>query len=74
MPKWETAPRSMFLMIQGWKCRLHAVAVCARTIQKTVVFEWFHFSNLFINLVSCGRDLAYILVSFGDLGETLSDF
>jgi hypothetical protein len=33
----------MFLMIQGWKCCLHAVAACARTTVKPVVFEWFHF-------------------------------
>ena len=66
--------RSMFLMILGWKCCLNAVAACARTIVKTVVFEWFHFFHLFMNSVSCGRDLAHILVSFGDLGLTFSDF
>ena len=50
--KWETVSRSMFLMIQGWKCCLNPVAVCAITLVITVVFEWFHFFHLFTNLVS----------------------
>ena len=74
VPKWETVSRSMFLMTQGWKCCLNAVAVCARTTVKPVVFEWFHFFHLFTNLVSWGRDLAHIWVSFGDPGCTFSDF
>jgi len=39
VPKWETVSRSMFLMIQRWKCYLHPVAVCAINIVKTMVFE-----------------------------------
>ena len=43
IPKWETVSRSMFLVIQGRKRWLTAVALCARTTVKPVVFEWFHF-------------------------------
>ena len=50
------------------------MAVCAITIVKTVVFEWFHFFHLFSKLMSGGMILGVILVSFGDPGETLSDF
>ena len=41
---------------------------------KTVVFEWFHCFHLFTDLVSCGMVLGHILVSFGDPGDTFSDF
>ena len=74
MPKWDTVSRSMFLMIQGWKYCLNPVAVCAITIVKTVVFEWFHFFHLFTNFVSCGRVSGVILESFGGLGDTFYDF
>ena len=50
------------------------MAVCAITIVKTVVFEWFHFFHLFSKLVSHGLVLGVILTPFGDLGETFSDF
>ena len=50
------------------------MAVCAITIVKTVVFEWFHFFHLFSKLVSQGVVLGVILTPFGDLGETFSDF
>ena len=50
------------------------MAVCARNILNTMVFEWFHLLYLFTDLVSWGRDLAHILVSFGDPGGTFSDF
>ena len=43
-------------------------------IVKTMCFEWFCFFYLFIDLVSWGRDLAHIFVSFGDPGGTFSDF
>ena len=66
--------RSMFLMILGWKCCLNAVAVCATTIIKTVVFEWFHFFHLVTDFVSRGRVWDHILVSFGDPWLTFSDF
>ena len=73
MAKWEAVSRSMFLMILGWKCCLNAVVVCAITIVKTAVFEWFHCFHLFTDLVSCGRVLGHILVSFDSLGDTFSD-
>ena len=49
------------------------MAVCAITIGKTDVFEWFHFFHLFTNLVSPGRVLGVILVTSGGLGHTFSD-
>ena len=66
--------RSMFLMILVWKCCLNAMAACVKTIIKTMVFAWFHCFHLFTDLVSCGTDWAHILVSFGDPGDTFSDF
>ena len=45
------------------------MAACAINLIKPVVFEWFHFFYLFIDLVSC-----HILVSFGDPGDTFSGF
>ena len=50
------------------------MAVCAITIVKTVVVEWFHFFHLFNKLMSGGMILGVILVSFSDLGDTFSDF
>ena len=50
------------------------MAGCAKTTVKTVVFEWFHFFHLFSKLVSGGMILGVILVTFGDLGVTFSDF
>ena len=50
------------------------MAVCAITIVKTEVFEWFHFFHLFIEFVSRGRVLGHLFVSFGDPGATFSDF
>jgi len=50
------------------------VAVCAITIVKTVVFEGFHFFNFFTKLVSWGMVLGGFLVTFGDPGDTFSDF
>ena len=41
---------------------------------KTMCFERFNFFYLFIDLVSSGRDLDDIFVSFGNPGGTLSDF
>jgi len=38
-----------------------------------MVLERFHVFHLFLKMVSRGRDLGHILVSFGDLGETFSD-
>ena len=38
-----------------------------------MVLEIFHISHLFKNLVSPGRVLGVILVTFGDLGHTFSD-
>ena len=35
--------------------------------------EIFHFFHVFANLVSPGRVLGVILVTFGDLGDTFSD-
>ena len=50
------------------------MAACAINTIKTMVLERFHVFHLFTNLVSPGRVLGVILVSFGDLGETFSDF
>ena len=50
------------------------MAACAINIIKTICFERFCFFYLFIDLVSGGRDLDDILVSFGDPGDTFSDF
>ena len=50
------------------------MAVCAITIVKTVVFEWFHFFHLFIDFVSRGMVLGHILLTLGSLGDTFSDF
>ena len=47
LAKWETALRPMFLMNLGWKYCLNALAVCARSNVKTVVFDWFLFFHLF---------------------------
>ena len=47
---------------------------CAENIVKTIVFERFHFLNLFTDLESRGRVLGYVLVSFGDPGGTFSGF
>ena len=52
----------------------NAMAVCAITIIKTVVFEWFHFFHLFSKLVSAGMVSGVILTPFCDLGVTFSDF
>ncbi len=49
------------------------MAVCAINIVKTMVLVIFHFFHLFKNLVSPGRVLGVILVTFGDLGHTFSD-
>ena len=66
--------KSMFLMILGWKSCLNAVAGCDKTIIKTVFFLWFPRFHLFSDLVSFEMDLAHILMSFGDPGETFFDF
>ena len=71
--KWETGSRCIFLVIQGWKWCQDAETVCAITIIKTSVLEIFHFFHVFANLVSPGRVLGVILVTFGDLGDTFSD-
>ena len=71
--KWETGSRSIFLVIQGWKWCQDAEAVCARTIIKTRVLEIFHFFHVFTNLVSPGRVLGVIWVTFGDLGRAFSN-
>ena len=47
---------------------------CVIMIVKTTCFEWFHFFYWFSNSGSRGWDLAHILMSFGDPGETFSDF
>ena len=39
---------------------------CAEHLVKTMVFEGFHFLNLFTDLESQGRVLGHFLVSFGD--------
>ncbi len=62
------------LMILGWKHCLNAVGVCARNIIKTVVFECFHLVHLSKNLLTSGVVLGVILVSFGNLRTTFSDF
>ena len=49
------------------------MAVCVINIVKTMVLERFNVFHLFLKMVSRGRDLGHILVSFGDLGETFSD-
>ena len=64
---------SMFLVNQGWKGCQNAEAVCAINIVKTMVLEIFHVFHLFTNLVSPGRVLGVILMTFGDLGHTFSD-
>ena len=58
----------------GMECDRIAMSACAENIVNTVVFEWFHFFHLFTDLVPCGRVLGNILVSFGDSGDTYSDF
>ena len=50
------------------------MAVCAINAVKTAVFESFHFSHLFIDLVSRAKDFDDMLVSFGDPGVSFSDF
>ena len=49
------------------------MAVCAINTVKTMVLEIFHVFHLFTNLVSPGRVLGIMLVTFGDLGDTFSD-
>ena len=49
------------------------MAVCVRNTIKTKVLEIFHAFHLFTNLVSPGKVLGVILVTFGDLGHTFSD-
>ena len=48
------------------------MAVCGINVVKTMVFEIVHFFHLVTNLVSSGRVLGYMFVSFGDLGDTFS--
>ena len=55
----------MMLESDGWMCK---------TTVKTVVLEWLHFFHLFSKLMSGGMILGVVLVSFGDLGDTFSDF
>ena len=50
------------------------MSVCAINIVKAMVFETFHLFHLFTKLVSRGMVLGHMLVSFGDLGDTFSDF
>ena len=50
------------------------MAVCAINTIRTMVLERFHVFHLFTNFVSPGRVLGVILVAFGDLGHTFSDF
>ena len=50
------------------------MAACAITIVKTMCFEGFHLFYLFTDLVSSGRDLDYIFMSFGDPRATFTDF
>ena len=73
VPKWETVSRSMVLMIQQEKCCWNPVAVCAINNIKTMVLEIFHVFHLFTNLVSPGKVLGVIFVTFGDLGHTFCD-
>ena len=49
------------------------MAVCVINVVKTMVLEIFHVFHLFTNLVSPGRVLGVILMTFGDLGHTFSD-
>ena len=48
--------------------------MCYKRGKQIYVFEWFHFSHLFTDLVSRGKDLDDMLVSFGDPGVSFSDF
>ena len=73
MAKRETVS-SMFFVIQGWKWCQNALAACAMPIVKTMCFEWCHFFYVFNDLASWGKDLAHILVSFGDPGDTFTEF
>ena len=73
MAKWETVSRSMFLM-KRWKCCWDPVAVCVITKIKIMVFEGFRFFYSFIGLVSRGVVSGDILESFGDPGNSFSDF
>ena len=50
------------------------MALCAINTIKTLVLERFHVFHLFTDLVSPGRVLGVIFVTFGDLGDTFSDF
>jgi len=56
---------SSCLVIQGWKWWQFAVSVCAITIIKTKVFEWFRSLQGF---------RVTFLVSLGDPGDFFSDF
>ena len=49
------------------------MAVCAINTIETMVLVIFHVFHLFTNLVSPGKVLGIILVTFGDLGHTFSD-
>ena len=49
------------------------MAACAINAIKTMVLEIFHVFHLFTDLVSPGRVLGVIFVTFGDLGHTFSD-
>ena len=51
----------MMLESDGWMCYNH------------VVFEGFHFFDLFTNLVSRGVVWGVILMTFGDFGDTFYD-
>ena len=68
VPSWQAVSRSIFLRIWGWLECVNPVAGCAETIVETVVFEWFYFSHLFIQLVSRGVVLGVILGFVGGLG------
>ena len=50
------------------------MAVCAINTIKTMVLEVFYVFHLLTNLVSPGRVLGVIFVTFGSLGDTFSDF
>ena len=50
------------------------MAACAITTVKTVVLQRFHLFYFFIKLVSWGMVLGSFLVTFGDPGDTFSDF
>jgi len=71
--EWEIGSGSLFLPIQGWKWCQNAATWCAINKAKTIVLEIFHLSHVFTNLVSPGRVLGVILMTFGDLGHTFSD-